>query len=232
MLTIPKNPTIPGLAPGRGLLNAMDLFRKVPEEALRELERKATERKFVKQSTVLLEGGPADRAWFVKEGHVKAMVQTANGRSQVLCMVGQGGMFGSCCALGGGSYSCQVVAETDVTVVSLPIADVMELLRRFPQAAIGLMEQLSRRLRQAKETQSFDQESVEKRILHVLIGLVQEFGSTLPLTRREIAEMSGTTVESAIRTFSKLEADKLVSSTRGRITVKNVALLTARLARD
>jgi CRP/FNR family transcriptional regulator len=70
--------------------------------------------------------------------------------------------------------------------------------------------------------QTFDQESVEKRILHILVNLVAEFGNTIPLTRREIAEMTGTTVETCIRTFSNLEKEGLVSSARGKITVKSV----------
>ena len=76
--------------------------------------------------------------------------------------------------------------------------------------------------------QTFDQESVEKRILHILVNLVAEFGNTIPLTRREIAEMTGTTVETCIRTFSNLEKEGLVSSARGKITVKSVRTLIDR----
>lgn len=227
MLAIPKNLNIP--APGHSSLGGMEIFRKLPKEALREIEAKMVERKFAKGTTILLEGEPADRVWFVKEGHIKAMTQAANGRTQTLCMVSRNGMFGSCCSLGGGQYPCHVEAETDVTVFSLPLADFTALVVRYPQVSFVLSEQLSRKLRQAKQTQSVDQESVEKRILHSLVDLVREFGNTIPLTRREIAEIAGTTVETAIRTFSKLEADKLVSSTRGRITIKDVALLVERL---
>jgi CRP-like cAMP-binding protein len=230
MFSIPKNQNIP--VPGRNSLGALEIFRKLPKEALREIEGKVVERKFAKGATILLEGETADRVWFVKEGHIKAMTQGANGRTQTLCMVSQNGMFGSCCALGGGQYPCHVEAETDVTVLSLPLADFSALMGRFTQFSAVLAEQLSRKLLQAKQTQGFEQESVEKRILHALIGLVGEFGNTVPLTRREIAEIAGTTVETAIRTFSKLEADKLVSSTRGRITVKNVDLLVERLGKD
>lgn len=227
MFSIPKNPNIQ--APGRGPLGGMEIFRRLPKETLREIEAKVVERKFPKGTTILLEGEPADRVWFVKEGHIKAMTQGANGRTQTLCMVGQNGMFGSCCTLGGGHYPCHVEAETDVTAVSLPMADFKLLMERHPQVSRALAEEMSRKLNESKKTQSFDQESVEKRILHNLIGLVREFGNTIPLTRREIAEMAGTTVETSIRTFSKLEADQLVSTTRGRITVKDVALLVERL---
>jgi CRP/FNR family transcriptional regulator len=77
--------------------------------------------------------------------------------------------------------------------------------------------------------QTFDQESVEKRTLHVLLSLVEEFGNTIPLTRKEIAEMVGTTVETSIRTFSRLEEEGLVSTSRGRIVIKDVKELEERM---
>lgn len=232
MLSIPKSSKFQASGPCHSFLGGLEVFQKLPAEAIQGIAGKAVERKFPARSTILLEGESADRVWFVKEGHVKAMIESMNGRSQILCMVGNGSMFGSCCALGGGSYPCHVMAETDVTVVSIPMTDFMDLLGRYPQFSAALVADLSRRLRQSKDSQTFEQESVEKRILHVLIGLVHEFGNTVPLTRREIAEMAGTTVETCIRTFSRLEAAKLVSGTRGRITVKDAGLLSEFLKKD
>ena len=226
MMTIPKSRT---MAAPKGFLATMEIFGGLPAEALHDIEHRMVEKKFVRQQTILLENDPADKVWFVKEGHVKAMVHAPNGRCQTLCMVGAQQMFGTCCALSGGTYPCHVVAETDVTVVSLPLAYFMSLLGKHPQVGVALVAQISRRLRISKEGQSFDQESVEKRVLHVLLGLVEEFGNTIPLTRREVGEMVGTTVETSIRTFSRFEEEGLVSTARGRITVKDVKELSRRL---
>jgi CRP/FNR family transcriptional regulator len=105
----------------------------------------------------------------------------------------------------------------------------METMAKYPMLGTSLVASLSQRLRRSKETQSFDQEPVETRILHILVNLVEEFGNTIPLTRREIAEMAGTTVETCIRTFSRLEDEGLVSSTRGKITVKDTQVLNDRI---
>jgi CRP/FNR family transcriptional regulator, nitrogen oxide reductase regulator len=165
----------------------------------------------------------------VKEGHVKAMVHAANGRSQTLCMMGAKGMFGSCCCFGGGENPCHCVAETDVTVLRIPMADFKVLLNKHPQASLALAAALSERLRHSKDDQTFEQERVEKRILHALVEMVKEFGAVIPLTKREIAEMAGTTVETCIRTFTILEAEGLLTTQRGRITVKNIQVLRKRL---
>lgn len=213
----------------RSFLTTLDVFKNLPISLLPEIEKKMSERKFAKGESIFLEGDPAENVWFVKEGHAKALVHTATGRDLALCMMGPNSLFGTCCCFGGGLYPCHTVAETDLVAVSFPMADFMDLMARYPDMSRAVVVQLSKRLRQSKDMHTFDQESVEKRILHVLVNLVSEFGNTIPLTRREIAEMTGTTVETCIRTFSALEKEGLVSGARGKITVRNPQELARRL---
>ncbi len=230
MLTTKANllATKPGLK-SKGFVAAMDIFKKLPPVRLAEVEKKMVEKKYAKGEVIHLEGDPAESVWFVKEGHVKAMVYTPNGRSVNLCVVGSKGMFGSCCCFSKAEYPCQGVAETDTTVYAFPMKNFMELLNEFPEMSRSVVEMVSKRLRHSKGAQVFEQESVEKRILHVLVDMVEEFGNVIPMTRREIAEMAGTTVETCIRTFSILEEEGLVSTERGKITVINVPGLTERI---
>lgn len=232
MLTINRNRTAIPSATSRSFLATTEIFKGVPAGGLRDMERRMAEKKYPKGSSLFAEGDTAQYVWFVKEGHIKAVTHAPNGRCQTLCMVGPKNMFGACCALGGGAYPCNSVAETDVTVVSLPLSDFFSVMARYPEVSIAVVRQLSQRLRDSKETQTFEQESVEKRILHVLVNMVEEFGNTIPLTRREIAEMAGTTVETSIRTFSRLEEEGLVSTARGRITVKSTQDLKDYLEQD
>ena len=216
-----KNPIMASRAP-KSFVSTLAVFKKIPITQRRAIERKMVEKKFAKGESLFLEGDPAEFVWFIKEGHVKAVIHTANGRDLTLCMMGSKSMFGTCCCFGGGAYPCNSVAETDTTVVSFPMQDFLSLMEQYPEISNAVVAQLSKRLRQAKDMQTFEQESVEKRVLHVLVNLVAEFGGTIPLTRREIAEMAGTTVETCIRTFSNLEKEGLVSSVRGKITIKSV----------
>jgi CRP/FNR family transcriptional regulator len=213
----------------KGFVAGMDIFKNLPPVRLAEVEKKMVEKKYAKGEVIHLEGDPAESVWFVKEGHVKAMVYTPNGRSVNLCVVGSKGMFGSCCSLSGGDYPCQGVAETDTVVYSFPMKDFLELLNQYPEMSRSVVEMVSKRLRYSKETQLFEQESVEKRILHVLTNMVEEFGTTIPMTRREIAEMAGTTVETCIRTFSTFEEEGLVSTERGKITIVNKEAIADRM---
>jgi CRP-like cAMP-binding protein len=229
MLTMSRIKLNPAMAGPKSFLATMEIFKSIPAEALREIEQRMVEKKYTRQESILLEGDPAESVWFVKEGHVKAVSHVASGRCQTLCVVGARGMFGTCCCFAGGKYPCHSVAETDVTVISLPMTDFFALLSKYPQIGLALVAQISDRLRRTKDTQAFDQETVERRILHVLKDLVEEFGTTIPLTRREVAEMVGTTVETSIRTFSRLEEEGLVATSRGKIIIKSMKELTERL---
>lgn len=229
MMSLPRTKIMSAPAGPKGLLAGLEIFRKLPAEALREAEKSVLERKYAKGDSIFLEGDPADYVWFVKEGHVKAVVHSAGGRDMTLCMNGSQTMFGSCCCFGEKTYACNGIAETDVTILAYPMGEFLGLLDRHPALSQAVVEELSKRLRQSKDMQAFEQESVEKRILHVLANLAAEFGNTIPLTRREIAEMAGTTVETSIRTFSRFEEEGLVATSRGKITLKSLKELTRKL---
>ena len=149
-MTMKKNKNT-GLATPRSFLASMDIFENIPPTQLAELERRLVEKKFDKHESILLEGDPAEFVWFVKSGHVKTQTHAASGRCQTLCLVGAGKMFGSCCSLGKGSYVCQALAETDVTVVSCPMDDFISILSKNPTLATKLAVQLSHRLRHSME---------------------------------------------------------------------------------
>ena len=62
-------------------------------------------------------------------------------------------------------------------------------------------------------------ERVEQRLAQTLLMLSAKLGPTLPFTRQEIADMAGTTTETAIRVMSRLKQGKIIRSVRGRIII-------------
>ena len=74
--------TSPGKQPnmaGRSFVSSLEVFKKIPSSYQIELEKKMVERKYAKGESLFLEGDPAEYVWFVKEGHVKAVIHTATG---------------------------------------------------------------------------------------------------------------------------------------------------------
>ena len=209
-------------------LGTIDIFQNLPHADLVKLESLMTEKKYKKNAPIYLEGDPAQSIWFIKDGRVKAVKHLPQGRDLTVCTMGKSNMFGTCCCFAAESYPCNSIAESDTTVVSMPMPEFLGWMAKYPEISKGLVSHLSKRLRQSKDMQSFDQESVEKRVLHVLANLIGEFGKTIPLTRRDIAEMAGTTVETCIRTFKNLEDEGLVETERGKITIKDFKAIIER----
>ena len=66
---------------------------------------------------------------------------------------------------------------------------------------------------------------VEQRLAQTLINLTKKFGSTIPLTKHELAEMANTTVETTIRVLSQFKKDGLIESSRGSTTIAKLEKL-------
>ena len=85
------------------------------------------------------------------------------------------------------------------------------------------------RLRQVEHKSCMIYESAEIRMAQVLVTLSKKFGQTIPLTRQELAELAGTTHETAIRTLSRFREQGLIRSVRGRTTLLKLDALQALL---
>ena len=228
MLTMTKTRAYDFQTKKKGLFSTIELFKAVSINTLRDLENQIIERKFAKRETIFLEDDPAEFVWFVKQGHVKEVHHSADGRSNTLCMVGANGMFGVS-AFEGGNYGFHSVAEDEATVFSIPIQSFQDLMSRYPEMARAVVSHISKLLRRSKDMQTFAQERAQKRLLHVLLEMVRDFGNTIPLTRKEIAEMAGTAVETCIRVFGRLEDEGLIASVHGKLMIKNVDDLKERM---
>jgi CRP-like cAMP-binding protein len=77
-------------------------------------------------------------------------------------------------------------------------------------------------------------EKVERRIASILLKLIEKAGEkdekgitlTMHLTRQDIAEMAGTTVETTIRVMSRLKKEGVLKSIEGKIVILNIERLT------
>lgn len=197
----------------------IEVFREIPKTVLESLSQHFETKAFKKGEILHLEGDPAQHMWFVKSGRVHAAKTLPTGQALMVCRVEEGAMFGMCCDFGMKGYQCQATAATDVTVMKVPIKKFMDLLTKQPTVSHRLLAALAKRLADAQDMRSHSQEPVEKRIANMLINLRKQHGAALPYTRKEIAEMVGTTVETSIRVLSGWEKKGVIQSTRGNISI-------------
>jgi len=210
------------------LLNNIFLFLGLSAEQQRRLVHEMVEGRYDAGTYVFMEGDPADRLYLVTSGRVKMVKHSPDGQETILSLFEGGQIIGEVGVLAGGTYPATAQAMELTTTLSLARQAYIQLLRQHPALAWSLVEELGRRLQAAHETvRSLAVERVERRIARLLLRLAAATGEKLgdavqlstPLTRQEIADMTGTTVETAIRTMSKLRRLGLVDSEQGLIRI-------------
>ena len=186
------------------------------------------EKRFGKDDYIFFEGDPFSWLGVVLEGRVKMIKHSENGKDVVLDLIAPGEMLGELAAFNGEPYPATAQAMEPTVVASIHRDDYLRLLKQYPALALRVIEELGRRLREAQEMiKSMAVERVERRIARILLKLAATTGSSseegivieLSLTRQDIAEMVGTTVETAIRTMSKFRKKGLVQTKRGRVVI-------------
>ena len=209
-------------------LQEMPILSSLSQSDWEKIKHLFVEKRFGKDDYIFFEGDPFSWLGVVLEGRVKMIKHSENGKDVVVDMITPGGMLGELAAFNGEPYPATAQAMEPTVVASIHRDDYLRLLKQYPALALGVIEELGRRLREAQEMiKSMAVERVERRIARILLKLAATTGSSseegivieLSLTRQDIAEMVGTTVETAIRTMSKFRKKGLVQTKRGRVVI-------------
>lgn len=206
-------------------------FSRLPEDALRELTAGCLERRFDKGQTIFQEGQPSQSVWVLKKGRVHLVHHLKTGRVSTTCVIVPQEMF--CClpALDQREYPATAVAAVDSVVVQIPTTLFHRAMAKQPAFAQQTLCTVCDRLRQIEFRGCLSQEAVPRRLAQTLLTLAKKFGMEIPMTRQELADLSGTTVETVIRTLSAFQKSKLVRrSARGTVQISSVAALQRYLA--
>ena len=208
------------------LLKQVEIFRHLHAKNRQRLASLSHERTYAKGETIFHEGRPSDSVWLTIEGRVHLIHHQAEGRVQASCVMTPGETF--CClpALDRGAYPATAVAATPSRVLQIPSRIFHELMGESPNLLQETLCVFGSRLRQVELKACLVHDPVERRIAQTLLALHKKFGDSIPLTRQEVAELAGTTVETAIRTISRFQQEGWVRSSRGKIQLLKPDTLT------
>ena len=201
------------------LLASIEPFKHLPADERKLIAKQAREMSYAKDETVFQAGAPADAVWVVKTGRIHLTTFLAGGKASTTCVMSVGDPF--CClpALDRKPYPVNAVAAEESVIIRIPIAafhDAMSRSKEFAQQTLCLF---CDRLRQVEHRSCMIYEAVDVRLAQVLLTLSKKFGSIIPLTRQELAELAGTTHETTIRTLSRFKEQGLITSARGNTTI-------------
>jgi CRP/FNR family transcriptional regulator, cyclic AMP receptor protein len=217
------------------LLGQVPVFETLAPEDLQHVAEVAVPRTFAAHQVIFREGDSSDTCYIVRSGHARAMREHVDGRTLALAHFGPGDIFGELAMFDDESRSATVETLDPVEAIALAGSDMRRLLRQHPDIAVKLVISLGRRLRDANERltrQSF--QTVQSRVAVVLDGLVKQAQSEgaapsdvlVAITQADIAQLAGSSRESASRFLAVLERAGVITQGRGRITVHDPEALS------
>ncbi len=218
------------------LLERIVLFRCLNPAEARNLAQLCRVQVCERGDTVFLEGTRAKEMSFVALGTVKIVKATPT-RSVILRIVGAGSPVGIVAAWEGRPYPGTAIAVEPSTIVHVPEREFFALTDRHPEILRQLLQMMMRRQVQLGQRVSEMTGSVETRVAKALLDLVASAGTveghraTIPLalTRQEVADLAGTTVETAIRIMSRWGKEGLVLTEGDGFVIPDVDLLRSHL---
>ena len=215
----------------QGILSQFNPFSQLASKELSRLGKYSRILTFEKGENIYIEGEEACYTWVLESGRLDIYKYTTEGKPHAIETILQGDLFGALCRLGGSTktYPCTAIAAQKSTAIQIPDSLFFELFDTSPRFVTGVCTLCSQRLKFMQDMSCAAQEPVEKRIARTLIEFSKRHGTTLHVTKREIAEFSGTTVETTIRTMGKFQKSNWISSSRGKITLVNKTRIQALL---
>jgi CRP-like cAMP-binding protein len=202
-------------------------FLQVREENLKMLALSAVVCQFKKGESVFREGDPCDYFYIIQKGRVKCFKESPSGK-RLIVLIGKRHETLSAGVLFGGQpyiFSARAMEETTVLRIdrSVYLSWVQDNPAVLQKVLILMVEALGTAYN--KLLNNTVGERVEQRVCVALSMLYGKFGSDLNFTCKEIAEISGTTTETVIRTMAKLKKNNILASTRRKIKVLDPAEL-------
>jgi CRP-like cAMP-binding protein len=224
------------LAAVRGL----PVFRGLSPEDQKRLAALATLRDYERGDSLWHAGDPADALTVIVRGRVK-IVRHAEAGDVILELFGEGEPVGAIAVYNSIPYPASAVCLEPVTLLVLPRRDYFELLDRQPEFARGVIRELTKLvIALTRKVEEMRGQPVDTRIAQLFLTLAERMGKQtregieipLSLSRQEVADLVGTTVESAIRVMSRWGREGVLITGEGRFVIPSRDQLKAVTEQD
>jgi len=183
---------------------------------------------------IFSEGQPAASFSVVLSGSVKLVQLSSDGDAIVFRVLGPGDAVGAVSLLGADSYPVSAIAVTAATILEWPAAGMRHFLEQDARLSLNVLRSVSDRLQALRlQYRQLATEKVERRIARALLKLMQRAGTRvedgvlldLPLSREDLAQLTGTTVYTVSRIVSRWESNGLLRSGRQQLVIRDPDML-------
>ena len=211
-------------------LRGFALFRGLDDAVMTRILARAAIRRVARDEAVYEQGAPAERFYVLLEGRLMVSQVTVDGRQVIVRVVHPGDLFGFAKALRRSDYPGTPRAVVDSRVLGWPMAEWDAVVLTHPQLAVTAMQTIGQRLDEAHtRLREMSTQEVERRVAHTVLRLIDAAGRKVadgvaidfPISRQDIAEMSGTTLHTVSRILSAWDERGLVICGRQKLTIRD-----------
>ena len=214
----------------RSLVENLPLFAGLGAAELDAILFEARSARYAKNSAVFEQGEEAHSFFLLLHGHVRASKTTPAGQQIVVRYVTPGETFGVARAIGLTKYPATATAVDDSVALAWPSTAWPRLVAQHPSLAANTLQMVGSRLQETHtRVVEMSTQQVERRIAHALLRLAKQAGRKseqgveidFPISRQDVAEMTGTTLHTVSRTLSAWEQQGLIEGGRQRIVLRD-----------
>jgi CRP-like cAMP-binding protein len=205
------------------------LFAGLPHTALEDILQSAVERQVDESGFFFFQGDSADKLYILRQGRAKLIQITPDGQQVLLRLIGPWTLFGVIAMVEDSLYPITCQAAEDCKALSWTQKEILKLVAKYSQLALNGMHIMAEQVQEFQNRyRELATERVERRLARTILRLASQTGRktpegiliNLPLTRQDLAEMTGTTLYTVSRIFSQWESQGLIQSGRERVVVR------------
>ena len=218
------------------LLRVTPVFRRLGRPDRATIARAATVQRYARGDMIFEQGAPSDAFYTIAEGRVKIFRMLPTGKDLILEVFGTGDPLGAVATYAGSPFPASAVALEDTTCVVIPRPAFFQLLEQHPSLVRGLLLGLTARLVElTNRLEELSGGRIEPRFARLFLKLAREMGRDerggifvpLSLSRQELADLTGTTIETCIRIMSRWGKQEIVRTEKNGFVVNDRAALEA-----
>jgi CRP-like cAMP-binding protein len=212
----------------RSLIAGLSVFEGIAAADLDRIISQARSMRIARDQPVFEQEQEAHSFFLLLDGHVRVVKSTPDGQEVTVRYISPGELMGIASALGRTTYPANAIAAVDCVVLAWPSQLWPTFATSFPSFSANTYKVVGSRLQDAHtRVIEMSTEQVEQRVAHALLKLVKQSGKKteegilidFPISRQDVAEMTGTTLHTVSRLLSAWEDQGLVKSGRQRVVV-------------
>lgn len=216
------------------IIGRLPFFRHLAPDAIHEINHLFEDRDVMAGQAVYFEGDASERLYLVAMGKIKLVRHTSSGREILLDILQRGEYFGNPAAIGGQDYTETAIAQTDGCILQISASNFEKVLMQYPGVTIKVLKAVTQRLEDSQEIiKQLSSYTIDRRVAAALVRLARKLGEQqqrgvliqLPLSRQDLAAMTGATIETVSRAMSRFSAEGLISTGRKWVSVNDLARL-------